>query len=261
MSDNTQRFSGRAEDYERYRQRYPAATVLERLHAWCGLTPQWTIADAGAGTGMLTQVFLQNGNRVIALEPNADMRHACDRLRSTWPKLSVLASTAEQTGLDTASVEMVAAGRAFHWFDHERAIPEFRRILKPGGWLALISVGRSRETPDATRRLQMQAFEQLLLQHSTDYTYVRSGYRVHENLRELFPQEAQFFEEQLHGTQRLDWDLFRGETLSLSVVPQEGHPKYESFQTALREFFNRFERRGSITLPTTCWITAVQLRS
>src|SRR5437660_12780723 len=87
MSDNTQRFTDRAEDYERYRERYPATQILDHLRTWCGLSPKWTVADIGAGTGMLAEVFLENGNRVIAIEPNAHMREACAQLERRWPAL------------------------------------------------------------------------------------------------------------------------------------------------------------------------------
>ena len=137
MSDNTGRFTGRAEDYDRYRQRYPAVQILARLREWCGLSPQWLVADIGAGTGMLAEVFLANGNRVLALEPNADMRGL---MRAAFApphpnaaQLEVLDATAETTTLSDASVDLVAAGRAFHWFDKDRALAEFRRILVPGG--------------------------------------------------------------------------------------------------------------------------------
>src|ERR1700722_6521797 len=113
MPDNTQRFNGRAEDYDRYRQRYPTAEILSRLQAWCGLTPDWHVADIGAGTGMLAEVFLENGNRVIAIEPNPDMRaqmHATfDRLGPCWPQLEIIDATAEATTLTSASIDLVAA--------------------------------------------------------------------------------------------------------------------------------------------------------
>src|SRR5271170_2887597 len=148
MTDNTQRFTGRAKDYDLYRQRYPAGEILTHLRMWCGLEPSWLIADIGAGTGMLAEVFLENGNRTLAVEPNADMRAACDRLRTQWPQLEVIDATAEATTLPSASVDMVAAGRAFHWFDKDRALAEFRRILKPSGWIALVSIGRTHDTND-----------------------------------------------------------------------------------------------------------------
>ncbi|HVG26159.1 MAG TPA: class I SAM-dependent methyltransferase, partial [Acidobacteriaceae bacterium] len=177
MSGNTRRFSGRVQAYERYRQRYPAEAVLERLRDWCGLTPAWRVADVGAGTGMLSEVFLENGNDVVAVEPNAEMREVCEGLRSRWPGLRVVEATAEATELEDGSVEMVAAGRAFHWFDEERALAEFRRVLAPEGWVVLVSVGRATE-PDA----QSAAMERVFVEFGTDFAYVRGGHRTHERM-------------------------------------------------------------------------------
>jgi ubiquinone/menaquinone biosynthesis C-methylase UbiE len=271
MTGNTQRFTGRAEDYDRYRQRYPAAEVLEYLRAWCGLTPEWLVADIGAGTGMLSEVFLENGNRVLAVEPNLDMR---ERMRATlgklgkcWP-LEILDAAAEATTLADASIDMVAAGRAFHWFDKDRALAEFRRILKPGGWVALVSVGRAHgdrgdgSTDPATSPTldeQSAGFERLLVAHGTDYNYVRGGYRVHENMRELFGPEAEVHQAEIHGTQQLDWAAFRGHAMSLSVVPQPDHPNYEAFQRELRVYFDSHADGGILTQPTMCHITAARL--
>jgi ubiquinone/menaquinone biosynthesis C-methylase UbiE len=114
MPDNTNRFTGRAEDYDRYRQRYPTGEVLSRLREWCGLTPEWIVADIGAGTGMLAEVFLENGNRVLAVEPNQDMR---DQMRASveqqlgkpTQQLEIVDAMAEDTKLPAASVDLVAA--------------------------------------------------------------------------------------------------------------------------------------------------------
>src|SRR5580698_6601361 len=118
--DNTHRFTGRAEDYDRYRQRYPTAEILTRLRAWCGLQPSWLVADIGAGTGMLAEVFLYNSNRVLAIEPNRDMRDQMrfsveQQLGQPAPQLEIIDATAEATTLADASIDLVAAGRAFHW--------------------------------------------------------------------------------------------------------------------------------------------------
>jgi len=87
--DNTQRFTGRVTAYERYRTRYPAAEIIETLREWTGLTSEWNIADIGAGTGMLAEVFLENGNAVVAVEPNQEMREACVRLAGNNEQLHV----------------------------------------------------------------------------------------------------------------------------------------------------------------------------
>ena len=267
MTDNTQRFTGRAQVYDLYRQRYPAEEILGLLRRWCGLEPTWLVADIGAGTGMLAEVFLENGNRVVAIEPNPDMRdqmHASfDRLEPCWPQLEIIDATAEATGLPDASIDMVAAGRAFHWFDKQRALAEFRRILKPAGWIALVSLGRARldtDQPNADPIFseQASALEHLLTDHGTDYNYVRSGYRVHDDMRELFGREAELQQAQLPGTQQLDWAAFRGQAMSYSVVPQADHPNYEAFQRELRLYFDTFASAGVLTMPTTCYITAAR---
>jgi ubiquinone/menaquinone biosynthesis C-methylase UbiE len=188
MPDNTNRFTGRAEDYDRYRQRYPAEEVLSRLRQWCGLTPSWLIADIGAGTGMLAEVFLTNGNQVLAVEPNQDMR---DQMRPSIEQhlgqpvqhLEIIDATAEDTSLPAASIDMVAVGRAFHWFDEDRALAEFRRILKPNGWVALVAADRDRDSTNPAYRPRIDAYENLMSTHGTDYgSVVRSGYRTYDAL-------------------------------------------------------------------------------
>lgn len=251
MSDATQRFTGKVEAYERYRERYPAEKVLAQLRKWCGLRADWVVADVGAGTGMLAEVFLENGNRVIAIEPNEEMRVACERLKERWQGLEVVDATAETTGLMDASVEMVAAGRAFHWFDTQRALVEFRRVLKPGGSVALVSAGRAYVETE-----QALDFERVLVEFGTDHSYARSTYRVHDKLEELF---VDLHKAEIPGEQRMDWETLRGFAQSVSVVPQQGTPGFEMFEAELRKHFERFARNEILTMPTTCWISAGRL--
>jgi ubiquinone/menaquinone biosynthesis C-methylase UbiE len=249
---NTERFTGRVAVYERYRQRYDSNAILPLLRQWCGLRPDWTIADIGAGTGMLAEVFLTNNNPVIAVEPNHEMRTACERLTSSWSRLTVLESSAEATGLPPDSVDLVAAGRSFHWFNAPLALAEFRRILRPAGWMTLISLGRS-QADDA----QSIAFERLLLSHAIDPNYRGSGYRVHQDMQDLFASD--YNEAQIHGEEPLDWDALLGSALSYSVTPKEDSPGYPAFVEALRQHFDTYAMEGKITMPTTCWVTAGRL--
>jgi ubiquinone/menaquinone biosynthesis C-methylase UbiE len=180
MTAHADRFTGRVAEYVQYRQQYDAEPLLALLRAWCGLVPEQTVADIGAGTGMLAEVSLRNGNAVVAVEPNAAMRAACKRMQVRWPRLRVIDAAAELTTLAPQSIDLVSVGRAFHWFDAPRALAEFRRILKPGGWVALVSLGRAKDGSEMSA-----AYERLLTEHGTDYSYVREGYRVHEWLDEL----------------------------------------------------------------------------
>src|SRR5215475_15231413 len=156
MSQHTERFTGRVEDYEKYRSRYPAA-VIDILVEHCGLRRKHLVADIGAGTGMLSELFLEHGNPVIAIEPNDDMRAACEKLTTVWPGFVVKKGTAEATGLEDATVDFIVVGRAFHWFDLERTKPEFRRILRQDGWIALASNSRVRDDSPISK-----AYESLL---------------------------------------------------------------------------------------------------
>jgi ubiquinone/menaquinone biosynthesis C-methylase UbiE len=264
MPDNTQRFTGRAEDYDRYRQRYPTEEILSRLRSWCGLTPAWLVADIGAGTGMLAEVFLANGNRVLAVEPNLDMREQMrpaveQHLGKPVPQLEIVDATAEDTALPAGSIDLVAVGRAFHWFDQERALAEFRRILSPTGWVTLVAVDRDRDSTEPAFRPQIDAYEELMTTYGIDYTRVRSGHRTYEKVDTFF--DGELHQAELPGRRQFDWETFSGHCKSLSVTPQPAHPGYAGFERALRRYFDTFARDGIFTMPTLCWITAGRFRT
>jgi ubiquinone/menaquinone biosynthesis C-methylase UbiE len=144
--DVTQRFSSRVDNYIRYRPGYPDA-ILDTLRDAYGLTPASIVADVGSGTGILTEMFLRHGNVVYGIEPNREMREAAERLLAGYDRFHSVAATAEDTTLGDDSVDLVTAGQAFHWFDPSKARAEFARVLKPGGWVALIWNERVVTTP------------------------------------------------------------------------------------------------------------------
>src|SRR5579863_6925884 len=102
-SNATSRFSDRVENYVRYRPGYPHE-ALQVLKDACGLTPDHAIADIASGTGIWTRILLQNGNKVLGVEPNAEMRQAGERLLAEFPNFTSVAGTAEATTLPDASV-------------------------------------------------------------------------------------------------------------------------------------------------------------
>src|SRR5262245_49555419 len=111
MLDPTKRFSNRVENYLKYRPRYPSA-IIPLLEKECGFNRDSVIADVGSGTGFLAELFLQNGNRVLGVEPNAEMRAAGDQLLAPYGNFISLEATAENTTLEDSSVDFITAGQA-----------------------------------------------------------------------------------------------------------------------------------------------------
>jgi len=139
-------FSTKAGDYAASRPDYPAA-LFETLRISCAPISVATVADIGAGTGLLTQGLLRMGCCVVAIEPNPAMRQASDLLLGGIGGYSSADGCAESIPLEAASVDLITAAQAFHWFEIERARAEFLRVLKPHGQVALIWNDRVIEDP------------------------------------------------------------------------------------------------------------------
>lgn len=129
--------------YERGRPGYPDAAVA-RIVEKLGLAPGTTVLDLAAGTGKLTRLLVPSGATVVAVEPIPQMRA---ELEQHVPGVSVLDGTAEQIPLGDGTVDAVTVASAFHWFDIQRALREIRRVLVPGGGLALVWNARDERSP------------------------------------------------------------------------------------------------------------------
>jgi SAM-dependent methyltransferase len=242
--DPTLRFSDRAEDYHRYRPRYPPE-VVEVLRGRIGLDDDWTVADIGSGTGISSELFLDQGLEVFAVEPNHDMRVAAEKRLGRHPRFHSVAGTAERTGLEPESVQLVVAAQAFHWFDPGGAREEARRILRAPEWAAL--VWNTRLT-DATPFLQ--AYEALLVKHGTDYHAVRHDRREAGPLRTFFPGGFQRIT--LPNEQLLDFAGLRGRLASSSYVPAPGTAGHGRMLEDLGSLFAAHERDGVVALTYDC---------
>ena len=249
--DSQRRFSGRVEDYVRFRPRYPRALV-PILREEIGLESHWTVADVGSGTGFSAEPFLDNGNPVFAIEPNAEMRHAAEAWLGVRKQFRSVAGSAEATGLNDASVDLVVAGQAFHWFDRVEARKEFLRILRPPKWVALFW---------NTRLLSGSPFdegyESLLTRFGTDYDAVRHDRMDRDILAPFFG--GRFTRRTIPSEQRFDYEGLEGRLRSSSYTPPPDHPNYASMLTALRELFDDHQVDGTVLMPYETEIYAGQL--
>lgn len=243
MISVTQRFTGRAAAYSQYRERYDAEILLPRLRTWCGLTSQWTIADIGAGTGMLGDIFLVNGNHVLAVEPNAEMREACSVLHASDERLTVVAGTAEASTLPDQSIDLICMGRSFHWFDVDPAMEEFRRILRPNGWIVSVAFGREQEGSEANT-----AIETMLRSFTRNRADHQMAYAKYARLEEFLIRD--YHHQKLEGTMRLTEAELFGLLRSLSHTPLPNDPRFPDLQRGTREIFAHYAVDGHITLVT-----------
>jgi SAM-dependent methyltransferase len=235
------RFTSRVGNYVRYRPGYPAALLKLLGGAW-GLSPETVIADVGSGTGLLSRLFLENGNRVFGIEPNAAMRGAGEEFLAGFRgfQFHSLAGSAEATTLPDAGVDAVVAGQAFHWFEPVAARAEFRRILRSDGWVALIWNERLTEASAFSRE-----YEQLLQKFGTDYGRVRETYPNREKMTRFFGH-ADFREDRLENGQVMDYEGLRGRLLSSSYVPDKGHPQHEAMLEELTRIFDEHRTEGRV---------------
>jgi SAM-dependent methyltransferase len=237
--DSKERFTSRVDHYVRYRPGYPPQGVAE-LQVACGLAEGSHVADVGSGTGLSSLPFLQLGCRVSGVEPNAAMRAAGEQFLRAYPHFRSLDGSAEATGLEDASVDFVVAGQAFHWFDRPRARVEFCRILRPGGWVALMwNERRSDSTPF------LRAYEQLLQQYGTDYRQVDHR-RVDEATLRAFYRDPQLQLRRYENLQRFDFAGLRGRLLSSSYAPEEGTPQGEAMLAELTRLFAQYQQEGQV---------------
>jgi SAM-dependent methyltransferase len=233
----TERFSDRVEDYARFRPGYPPA-VLDVLRRETGLTPRHVVADLGSGTGLSARLFLEHGNEVLGVEPNRAMREAAERLLSGWPGFRSVAGTAEATTLPAGSVDLVVAAQAFHWFDAVATRAEVGRILKPGGWAALLWNTRTGSTPF------LREYDALLVRFGTDYQRIRHD-QMGDEVLAWFPRGA-VLRRTVPNPQSLDLESLTGRLLSASYTPPAGHPDREPMLRALEALFRRYQEDGRV---------------
>ncbi len=235
------RFSDRAADYVKYRPHY-SPEVVQALQQACGLRPEHLIADVGSGPGLLAEVFLDNGNRVIGVEPNREMRLAGEDYLASHRSFSMVDGSAEATSLPNASIDFVVAGQAFHWFRPDETRTEFARILKPGGWAVLVWHDRN---VDSTPFLR--AYEDFVRRHSIDYEQVTHKYLASYAALERFFTPNKMNLIQQHNQQQLDFDGLRGRLLSSSYIPKSGE-RYEAMSRELPQLFSSHAAEGLVVL-------------
>ncbi|MEQ1603528.1 MAG: class I SAM-dependent methyltransferase [Pyrinomonadaceae bacterium] len=238
MSDSVERFSNRVANYVKYRPDYPRE-IISHLEEKCGLAHESLIADIGCGTGISSQLFLENCNTVIGVEPNAAMRDAAVEFLAAFPDFTIVDGTSDATTLADESVDLVVAAQAFHWFDPMTTRQEFKRILKPNGHIVLIWNERQLNTTPF-----LVDYENFLLKYAMDYTKVRHENIDGERLREFF--QRNYTAKTFQNSQVFDFAGLKGRMLSSSYMPDETAEVFSEMIEDLHTLFAKHAGNGRI---------------
>jgi ubiquinone/menaquinone biosynthesis C-methylase UbiE len=234
----TSRFSNRAENYARFRPGYPDE-LFTFIEAEMNLRSADNIVDIGSGTGLFAEPLLKHGHKVVCLEPNEDMRKAGEERLKKYPSFQSIQSTAEHTGLENSSVDLITIAQTFHWLDPVAARLECNRILKPNGHVIL---AWNRQTNQTT--------------FGKKYTDLRNKYRIGEpGPVQIDPMVIKdFFAPKIATSkvfankQLLDFEGLKGQLLSKSYIPLPGHELYDAMITELIQLFIAYNESGLVSI-------------
>jgi SAM-dependent methyltransferase len=192
--------------------------------------------DAGSGTGILSELLLDRGATVFAVEPNEPMREESVRRLGTRSGFQSFATTAEETGLPESSVDLITAAQAFHWFDVTAVRREWTRVLRPGGWVALMW----NERQDTS--------EFALGYRALAHAFVEQSGGATPRLVDPAAQLTSFFSHskfEFANHQDLDLDGLKGRALSSSYWPRAG-AAFEDSMARLEDLFESHARDGLV---------------
>jgi ubiquinone/menaquinone biosynthesis C-methylase UbiE len=243
--DFTHRFDKRAAVYAKYRPGYPKG-ILDILRSEIGFNPHTSVADIGSGTGLLSRLFLENGNRVYGVEPNDEMRLHAEQALSSFPGFISVRGRAESTTLKAASVDLITVAQALHWFDGDQAIREFERILGKNGYLCVLYNDRNINDPF------MKAYEDVVQKHARDRAEVLDVWRSEpwkeDNLSTFF-HERKYGRFTLPNEQFLNLKGLLGRMMSASYMPNvDERERFEALSQDVSRLFTDWAKGGTVRL-------------
>lgn len=240
MKQGAERFSSKTDDYAKGRPDFPKE-IIDFLYENKVIDEKSIIADIGSGTGRFTKLLLERGHHVYGVEPNDEMRSKAEELLSKFNKFTSISGNAENTTLPNNSLDLITVAQAFHWFDKEKCLIEFKRILKDSGkvfivWDDLINDYNdfSKEFRNLSSRFRKVAPE-------------NNGKRISraETIAELFKDKehiSNYFDHELYQ----NFEKVKAGALSASFAPKPDEDDYEEFISELERVFNKYAKNGEV---------------
>ncbi|WP_160687741.1 class I SAM-dependent methyltransferase [Clostridium sp. C2-6-12] len=240
MKFGAERYSNKTEDYDKYRPSFPAE-IMKFLYSNNIINDNSVIADIGSGTGRFTRLLLEKGNTVYGVEQNNEMRAKAEELLSQFSNFISIAGSAEKTGLEDNCFDLITVAQAFHWFNKEKCLLEFKRIIKDNGKVFIVWDDFVGDYND----------------FSTEYRNVLSKYRndkPENNGRKLSRDEMvyDFFRDNKYETLSFTHELYqnfdgiKGGALSASFTPKPDEENYDQFILELQNVFEKYQTAGKV---------------
>jgi SAM-dependent methyltransferase len=240
--DGREKFTGKADEYRKYRPDYPQS-FIHYLRESLGMGRDSIVADVGAGTGILTRQLGEHVQQILAVEPNPEMRAACETYCRDLINFTAVDGSAEDSGLPEGSVDLITVAQAFHWFDQGRAKREFQRILKPAGRAVLVW---NRREPESEL---IQAIGAVCSRTCPGFNGFSGGMAIRPDAYAGFFAEGRCDYQVFDNHRLLTRDSFIGGNLSASYAPTARDGNYQPFIQALAELFDRYSDSGRLLWP------------
>ncbi|MBN2442332.1 MAG: class I SAM-dependent methyltransferase [Spirochaetales bacterium] len=240
MKDSKTRFSDRVENYIKYRPHYPRE-IISVLKQKINLDKKWIIADIGSGTGISSELFIENGNIVYGIEPNDEMRSAAEKYFTGNNNFISIPGSAETTTLKENSMDLVITGQAFHWFDIKKTRDEFIRILKNNCYTVLF--WNERKTEGSGFQIDYEIF---LRKYCKEYNMVTQKNITSEQFVRFYGS-GDYKYEKMNNSQKFNFEGLKGRLQSSSYSPNPDDPVYYEMTEKLFCLFQKHERDGQVS--------------
>lgn len=248
---NEDKFDRKGKIYAKARPGYPSELFGHLIDSGI-VSPQAVTADIGSGTGLFTVSLSPFVKRIYAVEPNADMRRVAEEKYKNYDNILSVNGTAEQTRLESQSIDLVTVAQAFHWFDRQNFKSECRRILKPDSKVLLVWNDR-----DTASELIRENYE-INRRFCPDFKGSSNGIDFSRNaFTDFF--DGDFETTGFRNDLTYDLDTFVSRNLSSSYAPKQDDEKYSDYCTAIEKLFLKHEKNGVVPYPyiIRCYIGKV----
>ena len=227
----------KAKYYDEGRPEYPKE-FFDFLYDELAIKTTDVIADIGCGTGKIAVHFLERGNKVFVVEYDKNMLEvANDKLRE-HPSYVPICASAENTTIKTGTVDHIICGNSYAWFDHARAVPEFKRISRAGGYTIVVY-------PNGKGDEENRFLDDISAVYEK---YKPATAAVPGSSYPIF-KDDQFIEKFIDHVEIADRSKNLYHALSMSFAPSEGHDSFRMFCDEINHLFDKHSIDGIVEIP------------